>query len=135
MINDKVDQAVREFAHAVETYGMPVWYAHVPITVQALVPRDVKRDVLANARLSEGWAYQDGCYFKGRIDARAALIAWAKVNVFEIMTVKDIATSAGVPESAVRSMIIDRPDILRKSDGRTYEVRDPHGDRQIEKGR
>ena len=130
MFNDKVDQAVRDYAHAVETYGMPVWCAHVPITVQAIVPRDVKRDVLANARMSEGWAYQDGCYFKGRIDARQALIKWATSHVFEIMTVKDIATSADVPESAVRSMIKDRPDILRKSDGRTYEVRDPNADRR-----
>lgn len=133
MINDKVDQAVREFAHAVETYGLPVWYAHVPITTQALVPIDVKRDVLANARLSEGWAYQDGSYFKGRIDARQALIKWATSNVFATMTVKDIAQSADVPESAVRSMIKDRPDILRKSDGRTYEVRDPNADRRYGK--
>ena len=130
MFNDKVDQAVRDYAHAVETYGMPVWCAHVPITVQALVPREVKRDILANARLSEGWAYQDGCYFKGRIDARQTLITWAKANVFTIMTVVEIAKAADVPESAVRSMIKDRPDILRKADGRTYEVRDPQGDRQ-----
>lgn len=135
MTTSTSDQATREVAHAIDTYGMPVWIAKVTMRTRALVPRDVMRDLLANARISEGWAYQDGCYFKGRIDARAALIAWAKVNVFAIMTVKDIATSAGVPESAVRSMIVDRPDIIRKSDGRTYEVRDPHGDRQIEKGR
>jgi hypothetical protein len=133
MFNDKVDQAVREYAHAVETYGQPVWYANVDIRTQALVPLDVRRDILANAKVSDGWAYQDGCYFKGRIDARQTLITWAKANVFAIMTIADIAKDADVPESAVRSMVKDRPDIIRKSDGRTYEVRDPHVDRRLEK--
>jgi len=133
MFSNKVDQAVRDYAHAVETYGMPVWCAHVAITTRALVPREVKLDIMTNARLSEGWAYQHGCYFKGRIDARQTLITWAKANVFAIMTIVDIAQAADVPESAVRSMVKDRPDIIRKSDGRTYEVRDPQGDRQHEK--
>jgi len=133
MFSNKVDQAVRDYAHAVETYGMPVWCAHVAITTRALVPREVKLDIMTNARLSAGWAYQDGCYFKGRIDARQTLITWAKANVFAIMTIVDIAQAADVPESAVRSMVKDRPDIIRKSDGRTYEVRDPQGDRQHKK--
>jgi len=125
-----IDQATREVAHAIDTYGMPVWYGKVSIRTRALVPRATMHDLLANAKLSEGWAYQDGCYFKGRIDARTALIKWATSNVFATMTVKDIAKAADVPESAVRSMIVDRPDILRKSDGRTYEVRDPNADRR-----
>lgn len=130
MEEQQIDQAVQRFAHAVETYGQPVWYANVDIRTQALVPLDVRRDVLANAKVSDGWAYQDGCYFKGRIDARTALINWASKNVYAIMSVVDIAQAADVPQSSVRSMITDRPDILRKADGRTYEVRDPHGDRR-----
>jgi hypothetical protein len=135
MININIDQATRQVAHAIDTYGAPVWLAKVPTTTRRLVPRDVMRDLVSRARLSEGWAYQDGCYFKGRIDSRAALLAWATNNVFAIMTVKEIAQAADVPESAVRSMIVDRPDVLRKSDGRTYEVRDANEDRRLGKVR
>jgi hypothetical protein len=50
-----------------------------------------------------------------------------------VLTVKEIAEQAGVPQSAVRTMISERPDIFRKSDGRTYEVRDANADRQADK--
>jgi len=131
-IND-IDQATREVAHAIDAHGLPVWCCHVTIATRSIVPRDKMRDMISNAKLSDGWAYQDGCYFKGRINARDKLIKWATDNVFETMTVKDIAQAADVPESAVRSMTVDRPDILRKADGRTFEVRDPNADRRHEK--
>ncbi len=131
----EVENATREVRNAIETFGAPVWVAHVTQRTRAIVPRDVKRDLINNASISEGWSYHQGQYIHGRLDARTTLIAWAKQNVFAIMTIKEIAQAAGVTQSAVRSMIDTRADIFRKSDGRTYEVRDADIDRRNEKGR
>lgn len=131
----EIAAATEEMRYAVETYGMPVWYVKVSITKQRIVPLEVRRSFLASARPSEGWVNQNGCWYRGRLDARDALRVWAGRNVFALVTVKEIAAAAEVPQSAVRSMISERPDIFRKSDGRTYEIRDPQADRQAEKGR
>ena len=126
--------AVEIVSTAIETHGVPKWVTVVPMTVRRAVPSETKAALLATARVSEGWSRQrDGRLVFGRLDARETLRAWAAENVFAVLTVKEIATAAGVPQSAVRTMISERGDIFRKSDGRTYEVRDPAADRQAEK--
>jgi hypothetical protein len=129
----EIAAATSEMQQAVETYGMPVWYVKVSITKQRIVPLDVRRSLLAAARPSDGWVNQNGCWYKGRLDARETLRQWAAQNLYAVMTVREIADAAGVPQTAVRTMISERADIFRKSDGRTYEVRDPNADRQADK--
>lgn len=129
----EIAAATSEMQQAVETYGMPVWYVKVSITKQRIVPLDVRRSLLAAARPSDGWVNQNGCWYKGRLDARETLRRWATQNVYQVMTVAEIAAAADVTQSAVRTMISERADIFRKSDGRTYEVRDPNADRQADK--
>ena len=129
----EIAAATSEMQQAVETYGMPVWYVKVSITKQRMVPLDVRRSLLAAARPSDGWVNQNGCWYKGRLDARETLRQWAAQNLYAVMTVREIADAAGVPQTAVRTMISERADIFRKSDGRTYEVRDPNADRQADK--
>ena len=129
----QVAAATDEMRTAVETYGMPVWYVKISTAKQRIVPLDVRRSILAAARPSEGWVNQNGCWYKGRLDARETLRQWAAQNVYQVMTVAEIAAAADVTQSAVRTMISERADIFRKSDGRTYEVRDPNADRQADK--
>lgn len=127
--------ATDEMRTAVETYGLPVWYVKISTSRQALVPLEVRRTLLASARPSDGWVNQNGCWYRGRLDAREVLRQWAAQNVFAVMTVAEIAAAATVTQSQVRTMITERGDIFRKSDGRTYEIRDPHADRAAEKGK
>lgn len=127
--------ATDEMRTAVETYGLPVWYVKISTSRQALVPLEVRRTLLASARPSDGWVNQNGCWYRGRLDAREALRQWAAQNVFAVLTVAEIAAAATVTQSQVRTMITERGDIFRKSDGRTYEIRDPHADRAAEKGK
>lgn len=131
----EIDTATSEMRDAIDTFGMPVWYVKVSITKQRIVPLEVRRTLLASARPSAGWVNQNGCWYKGRPDAREILTEWASNNLFAVLTVKEIAEAAEVPQSAVRTMVSERPDIFRKSDGRTYEIRDPQADRQAAKGR
>lgn len=131
----EIAAATEEMRTAVETYGMPVWYVKLSTTRQRIVPLEVRRSILASARPSDGWVNQNGCWYKGRLDSRETLRLWAQQNLFQVMTVKEIAEAAEVSQSAVRTMIAERPDIFRKSDGRTYEIRDPQADRQADKGR
>jgi hypothetical protein len=125
--------AAAQVAAAIETHGAPRWVAVVPMSVRHQVSAETLSALLATARISDGWARQGDRLIFGRLDARQTLRHWATQNLYAVLTVKEIAEQAGVPQSAVRTMISERPDIFRKSDGRTYEVRDPNADRQADK--
>ena len=132
----EVADAIRVFTEAITTYGQPVYCAKVPVRIQNLVPLAIRKELLATAKVSDGWARDiDGSFVKGRLDFRSVIIVWAKDKVFHQVTVKDIAEATGASQNIVRDVISDRPDIFRKSDGRTYEIRDAQADRAAEKGR
>jgi len=134
VINTEVAEATRMLAEAISEYGRPVYICKVPVRIQKLVPLEVRRELLANSRISEGWVRDnDGCYYKGRLDHRSAIHAWAKDHVYHIVTVKEIAEATGAPQHIVREVVGDRADIFRPSEGRTYEVRDPQADRKADK--
>jgi len=122
-------------AAAIETHGVPRYIAVVPSSVRRQVPAETMRSLLAAARISEGWARQGDWLIFGRLDPRETLRQWAQQHLYEVLTVREIAESADVSQSQVRTMIAERGDIFRKSDGRTYEIRDPHADRAAEKGK
>jgi len=122
-------------AAAIETHGVPKYVALVPTSVRRQVPVETMRSLLAAARISEGWARQGDRLIFGRLDPRETLRQWAQQHLYEVLTVREIAESADVSQSQVRTMIAERGDIFRKSDGRTYEIRDPHADRAAEKGK
>jgi hypothetical protein len=128
-----MNDAAAQVAAAIETYGVPRWVAVVPISVRQQLPAEIKRQLLESAPVSEGWTRQGDKLVLGRGDRTDTLTAWAQANVFAVLTVKEIAAAAGVSRKTVRRYIADRPDIFRKSDGRTYEVRDPNADRQADK--
>ena len=125
--------AAEQIAAAIETHGAPKWVAVVPMSVRKQVSKETISTLLSTARTSEGWSKQGDRLIFGRLDARETLRQWAAQNIFAVLTVKEIAEQASVPQSAVRTMISERPDIFRKSDGRTYEVRDANADRQADK--
>ena len=128
-----VAEATRILTEAISEYGKPVYCSKVPVRIQNLVPLAVRKALLADAKVSEGWVYENGSYYKGRPDMRTAILTWAKDNVFQIVSVKDIADATGASQNIVREMITNRPDIFRKSEGKTYEIRDPHADRKAGK--
>lgn len=131
-----VEEATELYINTVNELGVPVYYAVIPVRIQNLVPREIRREVLANAKMSEGWVRDiDGSCYKGRPDYRTVVLMWAKENVYSIVTVKDIAEATGASQSVVRALTNDRPDIFRKSEGRTYEIRDPQEDRQAQRRR
>lgn len=127
--------AAETVAAAIETHGVPRYIAAVPTSVRRQVAPETMRTLLAAARISDGWARQGDRLIFGRLDARETLRHWAAQNVYAVLTTREIADAAGVPQSAVRTMCAERPDIFRKSDGRTYEIRDAQADRAAEKGK
>lgn len=124
------NDAIAQVAAAIEQHGEPKWLCHVPFSVRHQVPKEIKQRLLADARVSEGWTRQGDRLVFGRGDARETLRLWAQDNVLAEMTTREIADAAGVPQSTVRAMISERPDIFRKSEGRTYEIRNPQEDRK-----
>lgn len=123
--NMTVEDATVAVAYAIETYGAPVWVAHVTKRVRDMVPARVKAELLINAKPSEGWrTAQDG---------KQDILAWAKDNIFELVTIKQLAEIGEVSEATARKIVADRPDIFIKREGRRYEVRDPQADRKADR--
>lgn len=124
-LDTELDSAIREVTEAIRVYGTPVWVAHVAKRVRDIVPSHIKAELLANAEHSEGWrTAQDG---------KNDILSWAKDNVFELVTIKQLAEIGAVSEATARKVVTDRPDIFIKREGRRYEVRDPQADRKADK--
>lgn len=123
--NTELENAIREVTEAIETYGSPVWIAHVPSRVRRLVPAKLKADLIASAKRSEGWGRPQ--------DGKNSIMSWAKENVYELVTIKQLAEIGEISDATARKIVTDRPDIFVKREGRQYEVRDPQADRKAEK--
>ena len=123
--NTELEKAIREVTEAIETYGTPVWIAHVPSRVRRLVPAKIKADLIASAKRSEGWGRPQ--------DGKNSIMSWAKENVYELVTIKQLAEIGEISDATARKIVTDRPDIFVKREGRQYEVRDPQADRKAEK--
>jgi hypothetical protein len=121
----QTEEAVRLVSEAIAEFGKPVWVANVPKAVRDRVPTETLRELLANARPSEGW--------RTARDGVSDISAWAKENVFEIVTIKQLAEIGEVSEATVRKLVTDRPDIFKKIESRKYEIRDPQEDRKADK--
>lgn len=121
----ELENAIREVTEAVNTYGTPVWIAYVPSRVRNLVPAKIKADLIASARPSAGWRKPQ--------DGKNDIMSWAKENVFELVTIKQLAEIGEISEATARKVVTDRPDIFVRREGRQYEVRDPQADRKAEK--
>jgi len=121
----ELENALREVTEAINTYGTPVGIAHVPSRVRRLVPAKIKADLIASARPSEGWRTPQ--------DGKNDIISWAKENVYELVTIKQLAEIGDISDATARKIVADRPDIFVKREGRQYEIRDPQADRKAEK--
>lgn len=119
-----LDEAIQEVTAAINTYGTPVWVAHVASRVRKLVPVHIKAELLANAKPSEGWRTPQ--------DGKQDILAWAKENIFQLVTVKQLAEIGEVSEATARKVVSDRPDIFVRREGRQFEVRDPQADRKAD---
>lgn len=120
-----IEEATEYIADAISEYGRPAWVSMVPGSIRQRVPLSVLAGFLATARPSEGWGRPR--------DGRDTILGWAKENIFAITTVKELAEIGGVSEATVRTLLGERPDIFRRSEGWKYEVRDPHADRAADK--
>lgn len=122
---DEIEKAIREVTEAIETYGTPVWIAHVPSRIRRLVPAKITAELRANAKPSEGWRTPQ--------DGKNDIMTWVKENVYELVTIKQLAEIGDISEATVRKIVTDRPDIFIKREGRQYEIRDAQADRKAEK--
>lgn len=120
-----IEEATEYIADTITEYGRPAWVAEVPTSIRQMVPHSVIAGFLATAKASEGWGKPS--------DGRDTIIRWAKDNTFALVTVKELADIGGVSEATVRTLLGERPDLFRKSEGRKYEVRDPQADRAADK--
>jgi hypothetical protein len=120
-----IEEAMEYIADTINEYGRPAWVGEVPTSIRQMVPHSIIAGFLATAKTSEGWGRPR--------DGRDTILGWAKDNTFALTTVKELAEIGGVSEATVRTILGERPDIFRKSDGRKYEVRDPKADREADK--
>lgn len=118
-----IQEAEQMLRAVTERYGSPVYIAHIPSRIRRLVPLEVRREILATANVSPGW---EGLV---RDRGREAILEWARANVYQIVTVRQLAEIGGVSDSVARDLVRKNPRIFRKSDGYSYEVRDPKQDR------
>jgi hypothetical protein len=128
-------KAIQEVSQAIEQFGVPCWVAHISYPIRSAVPKEIKRELLATAKVSEGWSKQfDGQFVFGRTrsDDKENILEWAKQNVFEMVTVKQVADACGVAESCARRTMNARPDVFKKF-GKEYEIRDAEADRKAQK--
>jgi predicted transcriptional regulator len=121
---ETVKEAEKLLREVTERYGTPVYIAHIPGRVRRLVPLDTRREILADARVSEGW---EGIV---RDQGRDKIIKWAEENTYELVTVKQLAEIGGVSENVARELVKRNPRMFRKSEGWTYEVRNPNDDKK-----
>jgi hypothetical protein len=131
----KTEEAINEVKEAIEQFGVPCWVAHISCPIRNAVPKEIKKQLLATAKVSEGWSKQfDGQFVFGRTrtDDKENILEWAKQNVFEMVTVKQVADACGVAESCARRTMNARPDVFKKF-GKEYEIRDAEADRKSQK--
>jgi len=131
----KTEEAIEEVREVIEQFGVPCWVAHISCPIRSAVPKEVKRKLLATAKVSQGWSKQfDGQLIFGRTrtDDRENILEWAKENVFQMVTVKQVAEACDVAESCARRTMNLRPDVFKKF-GKEYEIRDADADRKAQK--
>ena len=131
----ETQEAIQEVREAIEQFGVPCWVAHISYPIRSAVPKEVKRELLATAKVSQGWSKQfDGQFVFGRTrtDDRENILEWAKENVFQMVTVKQVAEACDVAESCARRTMNLRPDVFKKF-GKEYEIRDADADRKAQK--
>lgn len=119
-----VQEAEQLLREVTARHGTPVYIAYIPGRVRRMVPVEIRREILADAHVSDGW---EGLV---REQGRDKIMQWTRDNVYQIVTVKQLAEIGGVSETVARDLIKKNPRIFRKSDGWTYEVRNPNDDKQ-----
>ena len=131
----ETQNAIQEVREVIEQFGVPCWVAHISYPIRSAVPKEVKRELLATAKVSQGWSKQfDGQLIFGRTrtDDRENILEWAKENVFQMVSVKQVADVCDVAESCARRTMNLRPDVFKKF-GKEYEIRDADADRKAQK--
>jgi len=111
------EQAEALLREMTERHGSPAYIAFIPGRIRRMVPLDTRREILAGARISEGWQSQ------ARDAGRETILRYARENFAAIVTVKELAEMAGVSQSIARDTVRANPRLFRKSEGHTYECR------------
>ena len=63
----ETQKAIQEVSEVIEQFGVPCWVAHISYPIRSAVPKQVKRELLATAKVSQGWSKQfDGQLIFGR---------------------------------------------------------------------
>jgi hypothetical protein len=113
--------AAEQVAEAINTYGRPLWAAHIPYQVRHQVPTSEIGRMLATAHRSPDSVT--------RADLYGDIIDWCANNVFGEVTIPLLVEVSGLSAPSVRKFISDRVDLFRKLKRGVWEVRDPKADR------
>ena len=117
--------AVDQVAEAINTYGRPLWCAHIPYQIRQQVPPKKIGEMLAAAHRSPDSVT--------RADLYGDILEWCSKNVFEEVTIPALVEISGLSAPTVRKFIGDRVDVFRKIGRGVWEVRDPKSDRAADK--
>jgi hypothetical protein len=131
----ETQEAIQEVREVIEQFGVPCWVAHISYPIRSAVPKEVKRELLATAKVSQGWSKQfDGQLIFGRTrtDDKENILEWAKENFFQMLPAKQVSEACDVTESCARRTMNLRPDVFKKF-GKEYEIRDADADRKAQK--
>lgn len=113
--------ATKIITEAITEHGTPNWIAYVPTRVRKELEYAELLLLLENAKPSEG--------SEKRVDKTAKILRWCADNLYEQVTVKQIASIGSVSVATAKTLMTDRADIFRPSEGKLYEIRDPQADR------
>jgi hypothetical protein len=120
----KMIDAETEIVIAMKEHGTPNWIAYVPSSVRQLVTAE--RMVELRAEHAETSAN-----IANKTATKNDLIdTWCEQHVLEQVTLEELATIGNCSKSFVRKKTTDRPDIFRRINRSTFQVRDPQADRQ-----
>lgn len=116
-----LEGARERVARAIAEYGRPDWVAAVT---------KADRDAVGAVGLRELLGEAAGPPMR-LADKRAAIMLWAKDNLFAEVTAAQMGETVGVAAATAKKVMEARPDVFKPIGRGTYEVRDAEADRQF----
>jgi hypothetical protein len=112
---------------ALQEHGLPTALCHIPIRVRKLIPDNVLRDLLNEARRTQPAATPT------TDTAEQTLIAYCDNHPYVIITTRALADVAGCSQHTVRKFITNHPQYFKRFNQYKWEIRNYKEERQHDK--
>jgi flagellar basal body rod protein FlgC len=121
----KEERIIRD---AMIEHGTPNWIANVPSSLR----KQVSAERIAELRKEFATTSEN---IANRHSTKNELIeSWCKENVFAEVTIAQLAEIGNCSKGFARKKVNARPDVFKKINNRSYEIRDPQQDRKNSEG-